>query len=143
MEGGVGAFTEQLARALAVQGHQVHVITSRRARPPQAERRLGQLFEPLDLGYGQLHARIGRWNWPAMGVVADIAIRHGLEVINIQYQAAAYQMNSIAIHLLPWRLRGVAPTVVTFMICVCPIFFPRRAGCAWPQCASWRSLPVA
>ena len=38
MEGGVGAFTAELAAAMAALGHEVHVITDRRARPEDAQR---------------------------------------------------------------------------------------------------------
>lgn len=121
----MGAFTEQLARALAALGHSVHVITDRRARPKDVERRLSQVFEPIDLEYGLLHARAGRWRWPTMGVIADIVVRYGLDVVNVQYQAAAYHMNSAAINLLPWRLRGVTRTVVTFHDLRVPYLFPK------------------
>jgi glycosyltransferase involved in cell wall biosynthesis len=136
MQGGVGAFTEQLALALAGLGHSIHIITDRRARLPVAERRLSQLFEPIDLGYALLHARAGRWRWPTMGVIADIAVRYGLDVVNIQYQAAAYNMNSAAINLLPWRLRGVTTTAVTFHDLRVPYLFP-KAGRVREAAVRW------
>ena len=72
MEGGVGAFTEQLARALATMGHEIHIITSTRARPTDAPRTLSSLRKPFDLGYAHLHPRIGRWRWPSLTAVADL-----------------------------------------------------------------------
>jgi len=125
MEGGVGAFTEQLARALAVLGHEVTIITSRRARPADAPRTATALFQPIDLGYARLYPRVGRWRWSSLSAVADIAVRHDLEVINLQYQAAAFNMRSAAINYLPWRLRGIAPTVVTFHDLRVPYLFPK------------------
>ncbi len=137
MEGGVGAFTEQLARALAALGHEVNIITSRRARPSPNPSQgevggsgggLASLFQPIDLGYARLYPRVGRWRWPSLSTVADIAVRHDLEVVNLQYQAAAFNMRSAAINYLPWRLRGVAPTVVTFHDLRVPYLFPKAGG---------------
>jgi glycosyltransferase involved in cell wall biosynthesis len=128
MEGGVGAFTEQLARALAALGHEVHVITSRRARPADAPRTPAAARQPVDLGYARLHPRAGRWRWPTLSLVADVAIRHDLEVVNLQYQAAAFNMRSPAIFYLPWRLRGIAPVVVTFHDLKPPYLFPKAGG---------------
>jgi len=128
LEGGVGAFTEQLARALAARGHEIHVITTKRARPADASRKPSALFEPVVFDYGLLHPRIGRWRWPSLSVVADIVLRYDLAIVNVQYQAAAYNMRAAAIHYLPWRLRGVAPTVVTFHDLRVPYLFPRAGG---------------
>lgn len=128
MEGGVGAFTEQLARALSVNGHEVHVITSRRARPADESRKPSALFQPVDLGYAQLHPRANRWRWPTLSLVADLAIRYDLEIINLQYQAAAFNMRSAAIYYLPWRLKSIVPTVVTFHDLKVPYLFPKAGG---------------
>jgi glycosyltransferase involved in cell wall biosynthesis len=128
MEGGVGGFTEQLGRALAALGHEVHIITSRQARPATAPRTSSAVRQPIDLGYARLHPRIGRWRWPSNSAVADLAIRYELEIVNLQYQAAAFNMRSPAINFLPWRLKGVAPTVVTFHDLRVPYLFPKAGG---------------
>lgn len=128
LEGGVGAFTEQLARALAARGHELHVITSKRARPADAPRKPSALFEPVELDYARLHPRVGRWRWPSLSTVADIVLRHDLEVINLQYQAAAFNMNSPAVNYLPWRLRRIVPTVATFHDLRVPYLFPKAGG---------------
>lgn len=125
MEGGVGAFTRELARALNDLNHEIHVITGREARPKDAPRTLSRVFEPIDLGYAQLHARIDRWRWPSVAPIVDATLRYELDVVNIQYQAAAYNMNSAMINLLPWRLRGVTATVVTFHDLRVPYLFPK------------------
>ena len=128
MEGGVGAFTEQLAQALNTFGHDVYIITSRQARPADASPKPAAMFAPIDLGYARLIPRIGRWRWPSLSAVADYAIRYDLDVINLQYQAAAFNMRSAAIHYLPWRLKGIAPTVVTFHDLKTPYLFPKAGG---------------
>lgn len=125
MEGGVGAFTEQLGRALNVLGHDVHIITSRNARPADTPRTIAALREPVDLGYASLHASIRRWNWSSLTGVADIVIRHDIELANLQYQAAAFDMRNPAINFLPWRLKGILPTIVTFHDLRVPYLFPK------------------
>lgn len=128
MEGGVGAFTDQLARALAALGHEIHVITAAKARPPDLPKTLSSLREPLDLGYARVHPRIRRWRWPSLSAVADLVIRYDIDIVNLQYQAAAFNMNSPAVSFLPWRLKGVAPTVVTFHDLRVPYLFPKAGG---------------
>lgn len=125
MEGGVGAFTQELARALNHAGQEIHVITSRDARPVAGENKRRFRDQPVDLGYAQLHARINRWRWPSVATVTDIILRNELEIVDIQYQAAAYNMNSPAINILPWRLKGVAKNVVTFHDLRVPFLFPK------------------
>lgn len=125
MEGGVGAFTAELAKALHQLGHTVHIITSREARPPDAPRTFSSAWEPLDLNFAHLHPRINRWRWPSLAVIADIVLRHELDVVNIQYQPAAFNMNSAAINFLPWRLKNVVKTAVTFHDLRTPYLFPK------------------
>ena len=155
MEGGVGAFSEQLARALAARGHELHIITSKRARPADAPRKAAALFEPTELDYAWLHPRVARWRWPALATIVEIILRYDLEVVNLQYQAAAFSMNSAAINYLPWRLRRLAPTVVTFHDLRVPYLFPkagklrervvrgmarRAAGCIATNAADFATL---
>ena len=125
MEGGVGAFTQELAKALAENGHEIHVITDRRTRPPTKQRRVRDLLKPVDLDYGYLHPIIRNWRWSAVSSIVDVALRYELDVVNIQYQAAAYNMRNPAINLLPWRLKGVVKTLVTFHDLRVPYLFPK------------------
>ncbi|UCG23141.1 MAG: glycosyltransferase family 4 protein [Chloroflexota bacterium] len=125
MEGGVGAFTSELATALSKIGHEVHVITDRAALPEGAQRDIWNPRDPHDIDYAMLHARVNRWWWSANGAVADVVLRHELDIVNIQYQPAAYDMRVPAINFLPWRLRGLTPTVVTFHDLRHPYLFPK------------------
>lgn len=128
MEGGVGAFTQELAKALAASGHEIHIITSKAARPEQKKRKVGELFNPIDIQFAQLHPRVKKWRWPALSEVVDVAIRFELDIVNIQYQAAAYEMRSPAINFLPWRLHHVVKTAVTFHDLRVPYLFPKAGG---------------
>lgn len=127
LEGGVGAFTQEIGKALAAQNHDVHIITSQAAVPPgdHPERKPG---EPYQLGFAQLYPFINRWRWPSSARVADLALRYEFDVLNVQYQAAAYNMKSAAINLLPWRLLHVLPVVVTFHDLRVPYLFPKAGG---------------
>jgi glycosyltransferase involved in cell wall biosynthesis len=125
MEGGVGAFTRELAQALASAGHEIHIITNRKARPSHDDRRWWALQEPVPVAYGHLHPRVRRWWWSAMNTIAEIAVSYDLDIVNVQYQAAAYDMRVPAIHFLPWRLRGVCRTAVTFHDLRVPYLFPK------------------
>ena len=125
LEGGVGAFTQELGRALADLGHEVHIITDRRARPEGRERRWRDLLDPVDLGFARLHPVVKKWRWSALWRIADLTLRHDLDLINLQYQAAAYDMRSPAINWLPWRLKGMAKTAVTFHDLRVPYLFPK------------------
>lgn len=121
----MGAFTAELAKALHELGHTVHIATSREARPPDAPRKFASAWEPIPLEFGYLHPRIQRWRWPSLAVIADIVLRHDLDVVNIQYQPAAFNMNSAAINFLPWRLKSMVKTAVTFHDLRVPYLFPK------------------
>jgi glycosyltransferase involved in cell wall biosynthesis len=128
MQGGVGAFTERLAKSLCTLGHEVHVISRRQTRPQLEDGQrpgLGQLREPVKVSWGVLHPVARRWGWSDVARIAQIALRYELEVLDVQYQAAAYNMHSPAINLGPWRLKGLAATVVTFHDLRVPYLFPK------------------
>jgi glycosyltransferase involved in cell wall biosynthesis len=128
MEGGVGAFTRELARALAMRGDEVHIITQREARqePPSGVRySIQALRAPVESDEGLLHPFARRWGWRDVRLLVNVALRYELDVLNIQYQAAAFNMRSAAVNLAPWRLRGVLPVVVTFHDLRVPYLFPR------------------
>lgn len=125
MQGGVGAFTQEVARELARLGHDVHILTDRAARPQNQDRRVRALTQPIVLPFATVYPFVRSWRWPALAQIADWVIRQRLELVNIQYQAAAYDMRSPAINLLPWRLRGVTKRVVTFHDLRVPYLFPK------------------
>lgn len=122
MQGGVGDFTRELARALAAQGHAVHVLTSR----SQAEQ--DDASEPYII-----HRTVPDWGWRCWPAVGRWIADHRPDVVNLQYQAAAYAMRP-AIHLLPWRLRrsSIRPAVVvTYHDLKVPYLFPKAGPLRW------------
>lgn len=138
MEGGIGAFTAELAKAMAAEGHEVHILTHRRAkiaRPRErsktmgeAIQRLGNTWEPQELPYAFVHPRFKRWNWKEMSMIADISIRHDLDILNVQYQAAAFNMRNPAINFFPYRVNPLAKSVTTFHDLRVPYLFPKAGA---------------
>jgi glycosyltransferase involved in cell wall biosynthesis len=114
MEGGVGAFTHELAAALAALGHEVHVLTHRQA---------------AHNGAPNVHvaAEVRDWNWAALAQAQRWARQNRLEVINLQYEAAAFGKVAPLVHLLPMRLSNFA-TVTTFHDLLVPYLFPKAGG---------------
>jgi glycosyltransferase involved in cell wall biosynthesis len=113
MQGGVGDFTRELALALADLGHEVHVITRRtdERRTTNDERRIMH------------HPVIPNWGWRGVAQALTLARRLELDISNIQYQAAAYDLHP-AINFAPFRMR-FAPVVVTFHDLKTPYLFPK------------------
>ncbi len=109
MQGGVGDYAHELARALSAHGANVHVIT---------DVRCGEL-QPSAFS---LHASIHRWSFPSLWRIRALARSLKLDVLNIQYQAAAYGLGA-PIHFLP-KVAGVK-TVVTFHDLRIPYLFPK------------------
>ncbi len=118
MQGGVGDFTAQLARALAELGHDVHVITGKsptsNLQPPTSN--------PM------VHRPIERWGWGCWRRVLALAQELELEVLDVQYQPAAYGMHP-AINFVPRRDRP--PVVVTFHDLKVPYLFPKAGPLRW------------
>jgi glycosyltransferase involved in cell wall biosynthesis len=116
MQGGVGAFTREVARAMAGAGHGVHVFTRAECKDSG---------EPGITVEGEIE---GRWGWRTLGEITRwierIQASDGkLDAINVQFQTAAYDMHP-AIHWLPARIKAV-PVVVTFHDLRVPYLFPK------------------
>jgi len=120
-QGGVGDFTRELARALAALGHEVHVLTSAPRLTPYAPRNTVVV-----------HRSISGWGWRSWRDIIRLDEALRFDVLNVQYQAAAYRMHP-AINLLPWRLRwrGRPPVVVTFHDLRVPYLFPKAGPLRW------------
>ncbi len=127
MQGGVSDYTQEIGAALADLGHAVTVFTAARAAG-LAQRRGCRVFaEQADWGWGL---------WRRAG--AFFAAQRP-DIVNIQYQTAAYAMRP-AINFLPWRMgrAGAARPrfVVTFHDLLIPFLF-RGAGPLRPWVTSW------
>ncbi|PJF31919.1 MAG: glycosyl transferase family 1 [Candidatus Thermofonsia Clade 1 bacterium] len=114
MEGGVGAFTHELAAALAALGHEVHVLTHQRAQ--------GNGHSGI-----RVTAEVRDWNWAALMQVSRWARQNRLEVINLQYEAVAFGKVAPLVHLLPSRLSNF-PTITTFHDLLVPYLFPKAGS---------------
>jgi glycosyltransferase involved in cell wall biosynthesis len=109
LQGGVGDFTHQLGQALVPAGVEVHVITTGRAGA-------------VSVGGVTVHPVVDRWSFATLMRVRALARRLRLDLLNMQYQAAAYGL-SAPIHFLP-DTAGVK-TVVTFHDLRIPYLFPK------------------
>ncbi len=117
LEGGVGDFTRELGIALHADGHEIHILTSQmndRQSSPVEEDNLSIYRDIYDWDRSA-HAKITRW-------IDTLS----LDVVNIQYQAAAYQMRG-GINFYPWAQKRhlSAPIVVTYHDLLPPYLFPK------------------
>jgi glycosyltransferase involved in cell wall biosynthesis len=115
-QGGVGDFTREVGKALAALGHDVHVLTG---QSPIAD-------HPSPIA---VHRQIENWGWGCWRQVLRVAREERLEVLNIQYQAAAYRMHP-GVNFVP-RRRDRPPVVVTFHDLKVPYLFPKAGPLRW------------
>ncbi len=111
MKGGVGDYTRAIAAKLSERGHGVRVITDQRCVQP-------------DIHSGRPIVRpivSARWSWMDLWRVRLAST--DLDIVNIQYQAAAYGAMRPPIHFLPHIT--VPPTAVTFHDLRHPYLFPK------------------
>ncbi|MBN1563728.1 MAG: glycosyltransferase family 4 protein [Anaerolineae bacterium] len=112
MQGGVGAFTHELCRALTDLGHECFVFTDHKAANAHHT-------DPAAHVTADAHT----WSWSTLGRIRRWAQAQKLDVVNIQYQAAAFNMSAF-IHILPMRLDNVC-VVTTFHDLLVPYLFPK------------------
>jgi len=99
-QGGVGDFTHQLAKSMVELGHQVHVLTDQYPIPnPQP---VVSAAEPSSASDLTVHRVMKEWGWGCWQHLLALADELNLEVLNVQYQAAAYGMHP-AINFVPRR----------------------------------------
>jgi glycosyltransferase involved in cell wall biosynthesis len=118
-QGGVGDFSRELGRALAALGHQVHVVTGKSQIPNPKSQIPGVT----------VHRVVERWAWGCWSQLLPLAQELGLDVLDLQYQAAAYRMHP-AINFVPHR-RGRPPVVATFHDLKVPYLFPKAGPLRW------------
>jgi len=121
-QGGVGDFTRELGRALAALGHEAHVLTS-----------ASRITHHASPNAVIVHRSIHGWGWRCWRDIFHLDDALHFNVLNVQYQAAAYRMHP-AINLLPWRLRRRRKppvVVVTFHDLKVPYLFPKAGPLRW------------
>jgi glycosyltransferase involved in cell wall biosynthesis len=110
MRGGIGDYTRELAQALAAAGHDISILTDCRAKVDDSHSDF--TITPI----------INRWDWRSGSQIRQWSRDCTLDVVNIQYETAAYGM-SAAIHLLPRFV--TMPTITTFHDLRVPYLFPK------------------
>ncbi len=114
LHGGVGDFTREVARELARAGHTVHVLTTHTHDTTGTSHEDGIT----------VHRTVRNWGWQTRADVLKWAHANKIELLNLQYQAAAYHMHG-AINLLPGQLGRHLPCVVTFHDLRVPYLFAK------------------
>jgi glycosyltransferase involved in cell wall biosynthesis len=112
MQGGIGAFTRILAGEMAAQGHELFVLSRKGAQSDDPRVHLQPSVQQWGLG-SLRDAR--RW--------AQVT---RLDIMNIQYQTAAYSMSPY-IHFLPEAIHPI-PVVTTFHDLRFPYLFPKAGA---------------
>lgn len=108
MPGGVGDFTRGLAERIRDHGREVQILS----RP-------GTAWDNLDV------CTVSGWGLSCLPVVRRWIKRHGISIVNLQYQTAAYDMSPF-IHFLP-SVVGV-PLITTFHDLRHPYLFPKAGA---------------
>ena len=135
--GGVGDQAARLAAALASRGHDVQVVTSARNRAPSPRSRpppaRGGAAATRPAGPAVLPAvlpAVRRWDWRLFALLPRLAREGRWDVLHLQYQPGAFQLDG-TINLLPAGCgagatpRRSSPPSTT---CACPTSSPRPAG---------------
>lgn len=95
MQGGVGAYTRELARALHTLGIRITVLTAQRAAQPNCTE-----FDDCI----RVLPAIEHWDWHIFRTVPALATELGADWVHVQYQTAAFDMHP-AINFAPWQWR--------------------------------------
>lgn len=105
MPGGVGAFSRILAETMQAQGHDVHILS-----------RDGTDSDTLPI------STIRKWGMTTITPIQEWVHKHQFDVINLQFQTAAYDMSPF-VHFLPQMIH--TPIVTTFHDLRFPYLFPK------------------
>lgn len=107
LQGGVGAYTDVLARVFSERGHQVFIFS---------EPRTQQQHQTIPL------TQHNGWGLTAIPAIRRWVASNDLDIVNLQFQTAAFNMSPL-IHFLPNFLNK--PFVTTFHDLRYPYLFPK------------------
>jgi glycosyltransferase involved in cell wall biosynthesis len=132
MQGGVGDFTREIGLALSRLGAAVNVVSSAKAAPESGTALSAEGAFVLERNGLRLtlYPAIQCWDSSCWSRVAGLLKHTRSQILNVQYQTAAYQMHP-AINFLPWRLRLLKErpkVVVTFHDLKLPYLFPKAGS---------------
>ncbi len=117
LQGGVGAYTEQLGLALVRAGAEVSVLTSTAAR--QDDR------QPNGIA---VHPTVARWDWRVWRQTIELAASLHADWLHVQYQTGAFAMHP-AINFAPWLWRRPGLSVAwTYHDLLPPYLFPKAGA---------------
>ncbi len=105
MTGGVGAFSRILAETMQQQGHEVQILS-----------RHGTDSDTLPI------STISNWGMGSYAPIQEWVHKHQFDVVNLQFQTAAYDMSPF-VHFLPNMVH--TPLVTTFHDLRFPYLFPK------------------
>ena len=108
MQGGVGAFTRRLGQHLVSPDHDVFIFSGKDALPQEAG--------PV------VSINKQNWSWRMIAPIRKWVKQNHLDIINLQFQTAAYHM-SPWINLMPHIMQK--PVVTTFHDLRYPYLFPK------------------
>lgn len=108
MQGGVGAYTRIIAQHFLQQGHKVFILTD-----TQADESNTQIT---------LDNRMNNWGILSLFKIHRWVKKHRLDIVNFQFETAAYQMSGF-VHFIPDVLK--IPVVTTFHDLYVPYLFPK------------------
>lgn len=121
LQGGLGDYTRELARALVVLGHAAHVYTK-----VATQKSITLVGDTVEDGVN-VHRIAQHWNWSTLTALQRCVRDYKIDVVNLQYQAAAYQMHP-AINMLPRWFARKFPVIVTFHDLRAPFLFPKAGA---------------
>ena len=101
---GVGDYTDQLASALAAEGHEITILTTCRTRPPTHNTHV------------RVKATVSAWNMSSLHKLRSEIKSEAYDIVHLQYTPGYYGRRTMMINCLPWLLRGLpgCPVFVTF-----------------------------
>lgn len=108
---GVGDYTDQLARALEAEGHEVTILTTYRPIPHDYDTKV------------HIKADVVSWDMSALRLLVSEIKSEAYDIVHLQYTPGYYGRRTFMINCLPWLLRGLhgCSVFVTFHEIYTPI----------------------